>query len=105
MYGRYNRLLALFDARDTSLERVNVSPQPRCCSCAVEGRIRLVGGEGGGVLRSFLDVETGGEGFGAGAGEDDGAGGGGGGKVGEEGGKFEPHSMPCQSFGKVSILS
>lgn len=50
----------------------------------------MVGGEDG-VLRCFLDVETGGEGFVAGAGEDDCAGGGGGGEVGEEGGKFMPH--------------
>lgn len=52
-----------------------------------------VGGGEDGILGGFLDVETGGEGFGAGAGEDDGAGGGGGGEVGEEGGKFVPHSV------------
>lgn len=45
------------------------------------------------IRRRFLDVETGGEGFGAGAGEDDGAGGGAGGEVGEEGRELVPHSV------------
>lgn len=92
MYGRYNRFLALLNASDASLERINVSAQRRCCTRAIESGMGWVGGEGG-VLGCFLDVEAGGEGFGAGAGEDDGAGGGGGGEVGEEGGKFLPHSV------------
>lgn len=94
MYRRYDRFLALCDAGDTSLERVDVSAQHCCRPCAVESRLRLVGREDG-VLGRFLDVEACGEGFGAGAGEDDGAGGGGGGEVGEEGWEFLPHSGDC----------
>ena len=92
MYCRYNRFLALLDASDTSLEGINVSAQRRRRTRAIESGMGWVGGKRG-VLGRFLDVETGGESFWAGAGEDDGAGGGGGGEVGEEGGKFLPHSV------------
>lgn len=99
MYRRYDRFLTVFDARDTSLEGVDVSAQPRCRPRAIGSRTCWVGGEDG-VLRGFLDVEAGGEGFGAGAGEDDGAGGGGGGEVGEEGGELVPHSVDYYWHGR-----
>ena len=55
------------------------------------------------ILRCFLDVEAGREGFLAGAREDDGAGGGAGGEVGEEGWEFLPHPADFQRRRQVGF--